>query len=275
MRTIKPNLDGVPETMLWTLHNRVSEAIRPDGILFDPDAVRIYESLDYDFVQRFGKADGSHALRAVVCDRLVREWLLRHPDGLVMSLGEGLETQSRRVDNGRVRWLTVDLPESIAIRERFLPQTERFRHVASSALDLSWMDAAGEAAGPVFVIAQGLLMYFQPSEVRRLVAAIVERFGHGEMFFDVLPRFFSSGLAKVGRARRYSVPEMPWGLDADEIDAELRSWHSAIGSVRVVPVEFLRGFIRYAMLAIRAVPPLRAKTPSFVHLGFDRAVNPS
>ena len=34
-------LDGVPETMLWTLYNRASEARRRDALLVDPAAVRI------------------------------------------------------------------------------------------------------------------------------------------------------------------------------------------------------------------------------------------
>ncbi len=38
------HLTGIPETMLWTLHNRAEEARRPDGFLHDPDCVRIYES---------------------------------------------------------------------------------------------------------------------------------------------------------------------------------------------------------------------------------------
>ncbi|MEM1069122.1 MAG: class I SAM-dependent methyltransferase, partial [Planctomycetota bacterium] len=29
-------LSGVPETMLWTLHNRATEAMRKDRILDDP-----------------------------------------------------------------------------------------------------------------------------------------------------------------------------------------------------------------------------------------------
>ena len=33
-----------------------------------------------------------------------------HPAGTVVALGEGLETQFWRPDNGRVRWLSVDLP---------------------------------------------------------------------------------------------------------------------------------------------------------------------
>lgn len=32
---------GVPETMLWTLHNRASEARRPGSFLHDPECMRI------------------------------------------------------------------------------------------------------------------------------------------------------------------------------------------------------------------------------------------
>ncbi len=92
------------------LHNRASEARRPDGVLADIDSVRIHEAIEYDFAGHFGDPVGSLAVRAAEIDRALRDWLERHPDGCVVSLGEGLETQVRRVDNGRVRWLSVDYP---------------------------------------------------------------------------------------------------------------------------------------------------------------------
>jgi hypothetical protein len=46
----------------------------------------------------------------------------------------------QRCDDGRVQWLCVDLPDAIAVRERFLKPTDRCRHLALSAVDLSWMD---------------------------------------------------------------------------------------------------------------------------------------
>src|SRR5262249_45932143 len=124
MAKIIPAVSGLPQTMLWTLHNRVSEAKRPDGILHDPDAIRIYDDIDYDFERIFGKADGAHAARAAAIDGVVRQWLGDHPDGFIISIGEGLETQVRRVDNGRMRWLSVDIPEAIQLRERFLLPTD-------------------------------------------------------------------------------------------------------------------------------------------------------
>jgi O-methyltransferase involved in polyketide biosynthesis len=116
------DLRGVPETMLWTLHNRVREAGRRDGLLRDPDAVRIHEAIargdgeggqGYDFVAHFGRADGSHAVRSWLFDQALRPWLRAHPGGTVVELGAGLETQFCRCDDGQVRWLAVDVPEAI------------------------------------------------------------------------------------------------------------------------------------------------------------------
>jgi hypothetical protein len=100
MNRLFPNLTGVSDTMLLALHNRAVEAKRRDGVLIDPDSVRIYEAIDCDFRHRFGNSEGSLAVRVAEIDRVLRQWLECHPDGLVVSLGEGLEMQVRRVDNG-------------------------------------------------------------------------------------------------------------------------------------------------------------------------------
>lgn len=62
--TSSVDLDGVPETMLWVLYNRASEARRPDTYLHDPDCVRVYESIDYDFERSFGKPHSGHPMRS-------------------------------------------------------------------------------------------------------------------------------------------------------------------------------------------------------------------
>jgi hypothetical protein len=48
---IVPDLADVSETMLWSLHNRASEARRPDGVLVDPESVRIHSAISYDFAR--------------------------------------------------------------------------------------------------------------------------------------------------------------------------------------------------------------------------------
>lgn len=259
-------LTGVPETMLWTLHNRASEAKRPDALLRDPQAVRVYDSIAYDFVRAFGKPDESHAMRSRLFDRAVRPWIMGNPGGTVVELACGLETQFYRCDEGEVRWLCVDLPEALAVRQRFLPATARCRHIGKSALDLSWMDEVDASKG-LFVTAQGLLMYFDPEDVRRLLSTLFERFPGVEVMFDTVPSWFSkktlSGFAKTPH---YRTPPMPWGIDHDAIEPTLRDWSRRIQSVRTTPYGAQRGALGILLRVFARLPVLRNVPPTVVHV---------
>ena len=263
---ITPGLAGVSTTMLWALHGRAVEAARPDAVLNDPDSVRIHQAIDFDFERHFGVPAGSLAVRAAEIDRVLRNWIGRHPDGLVVSLGEGLETQSRRVDNGRVRWLSVDLPDAIRLRERFLPPTERFRHLPVSALDLAWMDEV-DASGDVFIVAQGLLMYLQPETLAPLFAAIADRFPGAEMVFDVVPRWFSRlTLLGLHQTPYYQLPPMPWGINQDEVEPVLRAWMPNLDSVRSLDYRLPRGVPSIVADIVNTMPFVRHEVPHLVHV---------
>ena len=172
---MRVELEGTPETLLWTLYYRASEARRADAVLRDPKAVDLLDAIDFPFEERFGSATAGwahwQALRARCFDRQVERFLAAHPDGTVVALGEGLETQFWRVDNGRVHWLSVDVPEAVEVRERLLPPPQRQRLLACSALDERWIDEVDLARG-VLVTAQGLFMYLPPDDVRRLIARL-------------------------------------------------------------------------------------------------------
>ena len=142
-------LTGVPETLLWNLWNRAAEARRPDSVLKDPKAVELVDQIDYPFDQFGGTAMAQwHALRVLAFDREVRRFLTGHPGGTVVALGEGLETQFWRVDDGRLTWLTVDLPETVTVRRALLPdEPPRRRSLPCSALDLRCNSTAPSIIG--------------------------------------------------------------------------------------------------------------------------------
>lgn len=259
-------LDGVPETMLWTLHNRANEAKRRDGVLVDPAAVKIYEEIAYPYERKFGAPDGSHADRARLFDKQVRPWLEAHPGGTVVELGCGLETEFQRVDDGRVRWLCVDVPDAIDVRARFLPETERCSYLRISALDLAWMDHVDAARG-VLVTAQGLFMYLGEADVKRLVIAIVERFPGVELVFDAIPPWLSA-LTLTGwrRTPEYQAPPMPWGIPASEIEPTLQRWSPKVSRVATTFYGPTRGLQR-AVFAMRTrVPIARDIERSIAHV---------
>jgi O-methyltransferase involved in polyketide biosynthesis len=268
---IAPGLSGVSNTMLWALHNRATEASRQDCILQDPGSVRIYQSIDYDFERHFGAPNGSLAARAAGIDQALRQWIARHPAGTVVSLGEGLETQSRRVDNGRVRWLSVDLPEAITLREHFLAPTDRFRHISISVLDPAWMDAVDPEAD-VFIVAQGLLMYLQPTTLPTLFANICRRFPAANMVFDVVPRWFSRlTLLGLDQTSHYRLPSMPWGINRDEIEPVLRRWMPNLESITFLAYHVPRGWAKVIAGAVRHLPFVRNEIPSLVHVALASA----
>lgn len=271
-----PKLSGVPETMLWTLHNRASEAIRVDGVLNDPRCVEIYRSLDYDYERSFGPADPSHGVRSKVFDDLVRDFIRRHPDDpVIVNLGEGLETQRFRFEGDPALWLSVDLPDAIAIRERFIEPDDRHRHVSQSALDPSWMDEV-PSDRPVLITAQGLFMYFDPRDLAPLIAAVAERFPGGALMFDTIPPWLSKKTLSPGgwqKTPHYTTPPMPWGIRRGDLEATLRRWAPSIAEVTPMPYpRFPRGFVnRWVFPLFEHAPGLRNLVPTVALVCFRPA----
>lgn len=276
---VRVELEGVPETLLWNLHQRAIEAARPGRrVLDDPRAVELVERIDYPFA-RFGSGGAMaqwHALRIAALDGEVRRFLAAHPGGTVVALGEGLETQFWRVDDGLVRWLSVDLPETAVVRERLLPDDPpRRRTLACSALDLRWMDEVEPATPPqnVLVTAQGLLMYLPGRDVRRLIAACAERFPGGSFLFDALPR------AMVARSRSaaggpagtggYRPPSWQWGMNAGEY-RKVATASPRIADVRSLPLPRGRGPFAVAPVS-HLLPGLRSMRMSIVAVRFRPA----
>ncbi|PIE42379.1 MAG: methyltransferase [Gammaproteobacteria bacterium] len=256
---INPKLAGIPETMLWTLHNRASEAARPDGVIKDPHCLSIYRSLDYDYEKSFGKPDGSHGIRSLIFDRKIREFLAQHPDGVIINLGEGLETQRYRIADEEAVWVSLDLPEGIAVREHFIQPDDRHLHLGISAFDTAWFDSipAGRA---VFITAQGLLMFFSEQQVRRLLQLIVKRFPDAWLMFDHLPRWMSAMTCRekgLNITPHYRAPRMPWGINKNEIEPTLSRWLDKSISVEDIPFRFPRGKWRIVKGIVDIMPVLR------------------
>jgi O-methyltransferase involved in polyketide biosynthesis len=252
------DLGGVPETLLWTLYHRAAEAHRPDAVLQDPKAVELVERLDYPFEERFGSGGGLGqwpALRVCCFDREIRRFVAQKPGGTVVALGEGLETQFWRVDDGTVQWIGVDVPETVELRADLLPDSSRRRSVAGSALDERWMDEV-DAARPVLVTAQGLFMYFELEDVHRLVRAIAARFAGGALLFDAMAKWLSRASRRGGvrGGSGYQPPPWLWGIDAEE-EHRLAALDPAIAELRALRFPHGRGALHGGVLPLLSRAP--------------------
>ena len=267
MNQTVPNLTGVPETTLWPLHNRASEAARPDGCIHDPKCLEIYRALDYDYDRSFGPADASHGVRSQLFDQKIAEFLQQHPNGVIVNLGEGLETERFRFEEpeyAQSLWLSVDLPEAIALRERFIQPDERHLHIPLSALDTAWFDAVPPDR-PVFIAAQGLFMYFTEDEVSTLTKAMARRFPGALLMFDYLNTFLSrKTMSDKGwmKTKHYRTPPMPWGLDRDQLTPLFSRWLEQPVEVHNVTFLYPRGFWHWFVpFAEKHLPRLMNRVP--------------
>lgn len=263
------NLEGVSATTLWTLHNRGTEAKRPDGLIKDPLAAELFDAIEYDY-RKFGRPSQSHALRALSFDTQARVYLATHPRAAVVALAEGMQTSFWRLGGARstaqFTWYSVDLPPVIELRRALLPQDERIVTLAQSALDLSWMDQV-DASGGAFITAEGLLMYLQPEESLGLIEACAKRFPGGQMMFDSIPHWFSKRtLQGLKLSDRYVAPPMPFALTADEGEA-LTSIPGVVAAVDI-PLHPGRGMWKFVNAKRLDRGFLRRTRPSMTLLQF-------
>ncbi|MGQ0626241.1 MAG: class I SAM-dependent methyltransferase [Sporichthyaceae bacterium] len=269
-------LAGVPETTLWTLYARARDSQRPGSQLRDPMAVELVARIDFDFAGRFGRRAtglaGWIGQRALAFDAEVTSVLATDPDAMVVVLGEGLETQFWRVDNGRVRWFSVELPETAAVRRAALGEDPpRRRLYAGSALDSEWLQVLGATSTDrVVVVAQGLLMYLPPAQVRALIVRCARRFPGGVMVFDTVPRW-ASALTTRGWLRApsgYTPPPMPWGCNVGE-HLRLSTLDPAITRARVLTLPPMPGMLTARAMPLgRRIPGIRAGLPAVIRLDF-------
>ncbi|MDR2655517.1 MAG: class I SAM-dependent methyltransferase [Oscillospiraceae bacterium] len=179
----------VQSTMLLAIYGRAKASRLFPDILRDDEAIRIINSMDYDFTQ-IDKSYGTEyaslccLLRAKRLDERCLAYMRKHPNGTVINLGSGLDTTFNRVDNGVVRWYNIDLPDSMEFRQRLIPAHKRCTDIAGSVFDYAWLEEIESADKSVFILAGGLFYYFEKAQVRELIARIAEHFPTGEIFFD-------------------------------------------------------------------------------------------
>ena len=171
----KITLSGVPETMLQTLYARARET-QTRGVIQDEVAAALVSQLDYDFslAEKDTAMRSGVIARTIVLDRLVSGFLTAHPGAVVVNLACGLDTRCYRMKGYR-RWYNLDLPETMAVRQRLLPESGQICQLSMSAME-DWGKAVTERDCPALVILEGLTMYLSEADVKAIFAVIAGRF---------------------------------------------------------------------------------------------------
>ncbi|HLO32306.1 MAG TPA: class I SAM-dependent methyltransferase [Anaerolineales bacterium] len=182
------SLAGVSETLLMTLYVRARESQRPDAMIKDEKAVAMVNQIDCDFSRlRMQRHDEiAVIMRMRKFDIYVRDFLLRNPEAVVVHIGCGLDTRFERVDNGRVEWFDLDLPDVIALRRKLTGnESQRYHLLATSVFEESWLEEVSQyKPGRFMFLAEGVFPYFEEAQVKSLFLKLRDRFPGSELVCD-------------------------------------------------------------------------------------------
>ncbi|MGE5248672.1 MAG: methyltransferase domain-containing protein [Bacteroidota bacterium] len=221
-------LQGLPETLLIPLYVRAREADRTDALIRDPQAAAMIKRIDYDFsrIKLQEHDEVGILLRTREFDRRARAFVAAHPDAVVVHLGCGLDGRFERVDDGRVEWYDLDLPEVMQLRRALLDEhCQRHHLLTASVFDSAWRDEVGlYRPRPFLFVAEGLFIYFEEAQVKSLVLDLENRFPGAELVFDALTPL-GSWLHNFQLVFSRVSARLQWGLQDPQ---ELERWAPGI-----------------------------------------------
>lgn len=226
MGKIEAKLTNVPETMLIPLRARYNETYDKQSIINDPKSVEILNQIEYDFS---GKKEVSIlsqkgvAVRTEILDNLTLDFLKRNPDGTVVNFGCGLDTRHYRLNNNRVRWYDLDVPEAIELRKHFFEETDKFHFISKSIFDFTWIEEIPKDK-PVLFIAEGLFMYFVEQDIKNILLTVGRYFKGAEIIFESVSPMIAKNTKMHSDVNKYQAT-FKWGIKTGK---EIEQWNIGV-----------------------------------------------
>lgn len=244
---MKIKLQGVMETMLITLVARARDFHSSNSILNDKKSAEMVEQIDYDFsaFPREFKNDMGVLARAKTMDTEIRKFIQAYPDAHIVSIGSGLDTRFHRLDNGKIHWYDLDFPDVIEVRKKFFQESERVKFISKSALDETWTKEIDLQGKKLLIISEGVIMYFQPEEIKKFLNLLTDNFEQFELHLDCISKIMV-GKATANKAVKKTNAQFYFGVkDGSEL-LELNPKLKQIGCINFTDEmkKHLRGFQR-------------------------------
>lgn len=212
MGVVSHPLTPVEETLLTPLWARAYAGdMLPELGFIDQHAVALIVRIDAPRSRILTDPDSvaGMVLRTIVFDRLTQEFVKRHPDAAIVSVGVGLCARNLRLGPSfpsTVSWYGVDLPEVVALRHDLMP-TDEMPLVTASIGEPGFLDKLDLAGRPTLVLAEGVLMYLESGEVHTFLSECAEQLMPGsQVIADIFhPIVVASGMHPISWATGASL----------------------------------------------------------------------
>lgn len=250
----KIDLSAVSETMLVPLYARAIESKKENPEFIDQTAIKVMDSLDYNFKKRFKTSTNKMnfwgcSARTVILDNLTKEYIKENPDATIINIACGLDDRFSRVDNGQIIWYNLDFEDIIDLREKLIEKNDRIINIASSALDFTWMDKI-ENKENVLVIAEGFLMYLDEKEVEELFNHISQKFKNVKLLIELMSNWMVKN-QKAHDTVRTTGAVFKWGINESKDFEKLCPSYELLSEYNLTDL-----MKKYSPIFIRLISPV-------------------
>lgn len=186
---IKIDLNGAAETMLQSFYARAQYSKSKKHKFYDAKAVELVERIDYDFslAEKDSTMGTGVIARTIVFDELVKDFIENNPKCTVVNIACGLDTRFYRMDNGKITWYNLDLPETIAVRDQIYNESGRVSTIGISVTDPAWAERI-TVRGKMLFIVEGLSMYLTSEENKQMLSIIHDNFDNATVLMECLAK---------------------------------------------------------------------------------------
>jgi methyltransferase (TIGR00027 family) len=211
-------IDNVSDLAFMEAAYRAIETSRPDALIHDPLAAKLAGSHGEKIVQQRPKwsavCQWLLAIRTSIVDKLI-ENAITQGTTTILNLGAGLDTRPYRMDlPDHIRWIEVDYPKVIWLKERVLAGEKSRCNLERFTLDLTdalsrkqLLDNIASKSKKTLVLTENVIPYLSERDVAS-IAGDLRRYG---VFQYWIVDYFSSEFrqCRLSISRRMRMQKAP------------------------------------------------------------------
>ena len=260
--------NDIAETLLIPLYMRAKESRRgKEAIVIDPIAQNLVKKIEYDY-SKFDNAKMSEIGCAIRCwffDKKVRDFVMTHINPVIVNVGCGLDARCQRTVEGdkNMSFYSLDLPDTIKLREQYIPACVNERYIASSMFETTWMDEIKEThpTGSFLFVIEGVVMYFEEQQLKSFFDNLCEKFHGAEIWFDAM-----GSLGVKNQKKHDSIKKVEATFKSSIDDGHtLEVWNPNLKLIdQISPGRFFRSRQTFMMRLMSLIPQFFFKIYSYI-----------
>ena len=206
-------MNNVNKTLYIPLYGKAYVS-RKGIILHDSKAESIWEA---EKIELKGKSKSKWlaqymGMRSAVFDNWLKMQMESDADAIIVHIGCGMDSRICRVEANEHQWYDVDFPDVIVERKRYYEESYTYHMIESDARDNAWIVNLPKDKNAI-VVMEGVSMYFQPTELKRLLQRLTEHFAQVHILMDCYTTFaakaskYKNPINDVGVTKVYGIDE--------------------------------------------------------------------